>query len=168
MSIILGRSFGKEPAGLGPVGDNRERGGVGTLRNYEYVGVAHPIITGGGDSILFGAEELFSPRSSSRHQTAHERSIAGTAMTMGDRGTVENGVDVRTEPKRRAWVVQVALFLLDQWLIIGFGISCLLAYYFPGRECLFSDKQQDTGRTIAADSWTPRCGSAGRHHPVRV
>ena len=56
---------------------------------------------------------------------------------MGDSGTIENGADVQTGVKPRGWAVRVAMFLLGQWLIIGFGISCVLAYYFPSTECLF-------------------------------
>lgn len=30
------------------------------------------------------------------------------------------------------WAKKVARLILAQWLLIGFGVACVVGYYFPG------------------------------------
>lgn len=39
----------------------------------------------------------------------------------------------RSQPRKYLSIAKKALdIILAQWLVIGFGLSCLLAYFFPG------------------------------------
>ena len=53
------------------------------------------------------------------------------ALTMST--STADGRDAGSSSKNRALahVKTVLRFVLAQWLIIGFGIACVLAYYFP-------------------------------------
>ena len=53
-----------------------------------------------------------------------------------------SGSQAGTEPqgeRARVWsnVKKVANFILAQYLIIGFGVACVLAYYFPGESSCY-------------------------------
>lgn len=75
-----------------------------------------------------------------------------------------------SEPRRPAalrFTTAVFNVLLAQWLIIGFGIACILAYFFP-RTFSYPSSPMLFRIQLSHQPSTPRCRRARRHHPLRV
>lgn len=55
------------------------------------------------------------------------------AQIVSENPETQNHASENIEPPNRAWTIlkKIVLLILSQWLIIGMGIACLLAYLFP-------------------------------------
>lgn len=53
---------------------------------------------------------------------------------MAESATEDDGLEVELPSNRFiSYLSNTAKFILAQWLAIGFGLSCLFAYFFPSK-----------------------------------